>query len=111
MNLASGLINWYSVNVVDMSHAKNILANVFKQELVSWPWEPNTNGRLALYLVSRLKRQSLIHKAEDQLDIICDNFDCPLFVARDLENFRKEIQFLPLKNCLVEKSTVNTRIE
>ena len=30
---------------------KNILANVFKQKLVSWPREPNINGRLASVLI------------------------------------------------------------
>ena len=33
----------------------------------------NTNGGLALYLISNKKEQSQIHKAEDLLDIICDN--------------------------------------
>ena len=29
---------------------------------------------------SNIKRQSLIHETEDLLDIIYDNFDCPLLV-------------------------------
>ena len=49
----------------------------------------NTNGRLALYLISKKKEQSQVHKAEDLLDIICDNFDCPLFLARVFREFRK----------------------
>ena len=76
------------------------MANVFKQELVygetkarTWPQEyqgktgiicvkKNQMGRTVLNKMG----QSLIHKTENLLDIICDNIDCPL---------RKEIQFLP----------------
>ena len=65
----------------------NIWANVLQQELVTWPHEPNTNGRLALYLISNKKGQSLTHKAEDLLYDICDNFDCQIFVVRGYREF------------------------
>ena len=70
----------------------NILANVFQQELVYretiamqelWPreyqWETGIIfDEWTLNSINK-KGQSLIHKAENLLDIICDNFDCPLF--------------------------------
>ena len=68
-----------------MSHG-NILANVLKQELGCATMKRqrqelglgNSNGRLAfvLYKMNRNKKgQSLIHKTENLLDVIYDNFD------------------------------------
>ena len=56
----------------------------------------DTNGRLALYLIKRYVTigQSLIHKTENLLDIIYDNF-VHFLHREDSENFfRKESQFL-----------------
>ena len=33
--------------------------------------------------------QSLIHKTNNILEIIYDNFDCPLFVSRGFREFQK----------------------
>ena len=35
------------------------------------------------------KGQSLIHESENLLEIICDNFDCPLIVAKGFGEFQK----------------------
>ena len=82
----------YSVNV-KTCHMENILANILKQELVyatmERQWQElglgNTSGRLAFYLIKSTvtRRDShVIHKTENLLDVIYDNFDCPLFVAK-----------------------------
>ena len=45
----------------------------------------NTNGRLAFYLIkstSARRNSHVIHKTENLLDVIYDNFDCPLFEAK-----------------------------
>ena len=50
---------------------------------------------LGLEIPSNKKGQSLVHKAENLLDIICDNFDCPLFVARGFREFQERNPILP----------------
>ena len=52
-------------------------------------------NNLASGIPSNKEGQPLIHKAENLLDIICDNFDYPLFVARGFKEFQKRIQLLP----------------
>ena len=76
---------------------KNILANlVLKQELVhgetkarTWPQEYQWKTGIIFDKMNRNnKRQSLIRKTENLLDIIY-NFDCPLFVSRRFREFQK----------------------
>ena len=50
----------------------------------------NTNSKAGILfdkMNNNKKGQSLIHKTDNLLDVVLDNFDCPLFVARGLPNY------------------------
>ena len=74
---------------------ENIFANVLKEELVYGKTKPRTWSREYQWKTginktkSNNKGQSLIYKTENLLDIIYDNFDCPLFVLRGFRQFQE----------------------
>ena len=110
-NLASGFESLVLRQCCGHVTCEDILANVLQQELVhesdkvkTWPREYQwKTGIIFNKMNSNKKGQSLIHKAENLLDIICDNFDCPIFVARGFREFQKSN---PMFTCTkVEKIT------
>ena len=73
------------------------MANVLKQELVYGETKARTRSREYQWKIGNIfnkansnnKGQSLMHKTENLLDIIYDNFDFPLFVSRGFRQFQK----------------------
>ena len=76
---------------------KHILATVLKQELFygetkarTWSQEYQEKTSIIFNKTNNNnKGQSLIRKTENLLDIIYDNFDCPLFASRGFREFQK----------------------
>ena len=63
---------------------KNYLCNSGETKSRPWPREYKWKTDILFDKINSKKKgqSSLIHKIENMLDVIYDNFDCPLFVAK-----------------------------